>query len=263
VDHLVYGWVFFGIIMLALFWVGARWQEDEAPAPVLATGAVNDAGFARKSNIAWLVLAMFAVLAWKPVLHELERRGQHGPVQFADISVPGWQPVSTDSLPPWTPRYNGMRGEQRLAFVAADGKTVGVHIAYYRDQAQDAELINSENRILLNKDPQWTFAGYGSKAVSFGQQQIGVHSTEVRNSEHRVLVWHWYWIGERWTASDYVGKAYLALAQLTGKGDDSAMVAVFAPAVAGHHEIAEATLSRFVEAAAPQIDSALQRTRER
>ena len=33
VDHLIYGWVFFGIVLLTMFWVGARYREDrEAPA---------------------------------------------------------------------------------------------------------------------------------------------------------------------------------------------------------------------------------------
>ena len=31
VDHLIYGWVFFGIVMALLFWVGSRWREDDIP----------------------------------------------------------------------------------------------------------------------------------------------------------------------------------------------------------------------------------------
>src|SRR4029077_2223580 len=30
VDHLIYGWVFFGIVMALLFWVGSFWQQDPA-----------------------------------------------------------------------------------------------------------------------------------------------------------------------------------------------------------------------------------------
>ncbi|MBZ5653131.1 MAG: exosortase A [Acidobacteriia bacterium] len=30
VDHIIYGWIFFGVVMLLLFWVGSFWQEDEA-----------------------------------------------------------------------------------------------------------------------------------------------------------------------------------------------------------------------------------------
>ena len=31
-DHLLYGWLFFGIVMVLLFWIGSRWREDLAPA---------------------------------------------------------------------------------------------------------------------------------------------------------------------------------------------------------------------------------------
>ena len=27
VDHLIYGWVFFGIVMMAMFMIGARWSR--------------------------------------------------------------------------------------------------------------------------------------------------------------------------------------------------------------------------------------------
>jgi len=28
VDHVIYGWFFFGLVMLLLFWIGSRWQEN-------------------------------------------------------------------------------------------------------------------------------------------------------------------------------------------------------------------------------------------
>src|SRR5205814_10510601 len=31
VDHLIYGWIFFGLVMVLLFWVGSFWREDDAP----------------------------------------------------------------------------------------------------------------------------------------------------------------------------------------------------------------------------------------
>ena len=31
VDHIIYGWVFFGLVMLLLFWVGSFWQESPRP----------------------------------------------------------------------------------------------------------------------------------------------------------------------------------------------------------------------------------------
>ena len=37
VDHLIYGWVFFGVVMLILFWIGSFWREDLEP-PAAAAG---------------------------------------------------------------------------------------------------------------------------------------------------------------------------------------------------------------------------------
>ena len=37
VDHLIYGWVFFGVVIMAMFAIGARWRED---LPAEAAGAI-------------------------------------------------------------------------------------------------------------------------------------------------------------------------------------------------------------------------------
>src|SRR5439155_12783777 len=28
IDHVIYGWIFFGVVMAILFWVGLQWRED-------------------------------------------------------------------------------------------------------------------------------------------------------------------------------------------------------------------------------------------
>ena len=33
VDHIIYGWLFFGLVMFLMFWIGNFWREDESPAP--------------------------------------------------------------------------------------------------------------------------------------------------------------------------------------------------------------------------------------
>jgi exosortase A len=39
VDHIIYGWIFFGVVMLLLFWVGSFWQQDGTTGTVHAAGA--------------------------------------------------------------------------------------------------------------------------------------------------------------------------------------------------------------------------------
>lgn len=264
VDHLVYGWVFFGIIILALFWIGTRWQEDEerAPVPPSAGSSSNAAGVpgAWGGRAVLLGAALVSVLAWSPVLAYLDRQGQHGPVQFAEVPAVGdWQPVDMDRLPEWSPRYTGMRGEYRASW-ALDGRVASAYVGYYRDQGAGEELINSENRVLPSKDPVWTLAGYGGRDAALGGESIPVLSTEMRSVDGRILVWHSYWIGGRWTTSDYVAKLYLALSRLRGEGDDSAVVMVYAPFAGEERATAGRTLEQFLGEMGPGLSGMLDRT---
>lgn len=263
VDHLVYGWVFFGIIMMLLFWVGARWQEDEAPAPVMASGAAGEGAAVSRSNLAWFALALIAVLAWKPVLNDLDRRGQHGPVQFAELAPPAaWQPVEPSLLPTWSPSYSGMRGEYRAAW-AKDEHPVGLYVGYYRDQQPGQELINSENRVLISKDPVWKMTSYGDRATHIGTQAATWRSTEMSSSQGRMIVWHAYWVGGRWTTNDYLAKLYLALTQLRGDGDDSAVVMILTPYREFEHEAGIERLNSFLADMGPTLGDMLARTATR
>lgn len=268
-DHLIYGWVFFGIIIMVLFWIGARWQEAEETAPAAATGGIEctpAASPVSPRRLAWLIAAVVAVTLWSPVLAYLDRQGEHGPVQFGEFVAAGkWAPVAIDGLPAWTPRYQGMRGQQHVLF--SNGETqVGVFLNYYRDQVAGEELINSENRILLNKDEAWRFTASGIQRQSVGSGMIQVRTYEMRSNadaSQRLAVWHWYWVGGHWTHSDYLGKAYLALAQLLGRGDDSAMVALYTPVDSERRGEAEAALADFLATLGPQIAAVLEHARVR
>ncbi len=268
-DHLVYGWVFFGIIIMALFWIGARWQEAEEQAPTAPTGATIQAAVSAStssSRVALLVVAIAAVTLWNPLLAYLDRQGEHGPVQFGTFAAAGkWAPIEPQANPAWTPRYHGMRGQQHVVF--SNGQTqVGVFLTYYRNQVADEELINSENRILRNKDEEWRFTASGTQRQPIGGDTIQVRTHEMRSNadaSQRLAVWHWYWVSGRWTHSDYVGKAYLALAQLLGRGDDSAMVALYTPVNVERRDEADAALADFLATMGPQIAAALEHARVR
>lgn len=95
--------------------------------------------------------------------------------------------------------------------------------------------------------------------ISLNRQPVRIRTAELRGPESvRLLVWQWYWINGRWTSSEAIAKAYTALSRLTGQGDDSAVVILFAqqegPAAA------DATLADFVDVAAEAIGTALQQT---
>lgn len=266
VDHLVYGWVFFGIVMMALFWLGARWQEPEASvaAQIQAAergGVRSIPGFGPWLMAAVLVVAGFSVAS--PALGWLESLGRQGPVALPQPSPDaGWGVADPAALPLWTPHYSGMSAESRTTW-RKEGATVGVYLGYYRNQEPGRELINSENKIIQSKDPVWTLAGYGSRVAPLAQGPATVLSTEIRGPRGRLLVWHWYWIGGRVTSNDYLAKVLLVLSTLAGRGDDSAVVMLYVPVAEDGQAQAEQTLADFSRDMGPALSQALARAAAR
>ena len=76
VDHIIYGWIFFGVVMAVMFFVGSRWRED------LDEKAVPTSPAPRSLNVGWrpdrtvrrdgVVAAVVLVSVWKPVNAMLE-----------------------------------------------------------------------------------------------------------------------------------------------------------------------------------------------
>lgn len=255
VDHIVYGWVFFGVIMLLLFWAGSRWQQED----VVENGAPHAAALHAGARLtasaaaAWTLVAIVALLAWKPLLGQLTKDARQGAVHFVSITpAAGWGAEAGARLPVWAPSYSGMQGESKSAW-AHDGAVVGLYVAYYRNQQPGKELINSENRVLISKDPVWRMTGHDAQSVKLGANPMTMLNTEMVSEAGRLMVWNAYWVDGKWTTNDYLAKLYLALAQLKGGRDDSAAVMIYTPYAEGEPKPATHLLERFVAEMGPQV----------
>jgi exosortase A len=258
VDHVIYGWVFFGVIMMGLFWIGAKWQEPEPAVGEGTRTAGGLPGVPALSRSVPLVLVVVAILSVAPlVLDVLEGRGQHGAVTLLNPrAAGGWAPAEAGSFPEWKPLYGGMAAESTTTW-GKDGTVVGLFLGYYRNQQPGRELITSENKVIRSKDPDWTLAGYGVARATLPQGASTVSSSEIRGDRGRLLVWRWYSIGGHVTARDYVAKALLVLAKLVGRGDDSAVVMVYTTVREDGRADAARALSDFVGAMGPAIEHSL------
>jgi EpsI family protein len=263
-DHLIYGWVFFGIIMLVMFMIGARWAEADAPLPVAVAG--KSATALRRSY--WLVplLTLALLLAPHLALSALESgsSGLRDPV-LDGPTLPGWTRLDA-ALSDWKPVFTNPAAELQTAYVRSDHE-VGLYLAYYRQQGYDRKLINSQNQLVTSENKQWArFAG-ASPSVPLAGQDVAVRGTELRSStalglaDRRLLVWQFYWVDGRLTASDVRAKAYGALQRLAGRGDDAAAVVVYTRLDPDNSALAEQALKDFLREGWPAIEDQLQRTR--
>ena len=260
VDHLIYGWVFFGIVILAMFWIGARWREDEvepvvAQAPRMAATTLT----ATAPSLAAAVLTVLVGSGCTLALATIEQGLAPAATQLARLGqISGWNP-SAPVGEQWQPNFRNYAASTQASF-EKDGRTVGIFLAYYRNQNQAHKLISSTNALVRSDDRMWARVASGTRDISFGQQQLKVRTALLNGpAAMHLAVWKWYWIDGRWTASDAVAKAYTALSMLTRQVDDSAVIVLYTPEE--HAGEGDAVLADFARAAGPVIDNALQQTK--
>lgn len=232
VDHLVYGWVFFGFVMLLLFWIGSYWREDDGEYENVTADQRPEPGLKPHSNVSLksTLLSAGAVLAiafiWPAYATYLKNVIPHS--TELDIQIPGvpekWQ-VIPGEISNWQPIYVGAATQLRQHYRNSN-RSVDLYISYYRDQQQGAELINSRNILVPEAGSQWHNIKEEKRRISLGSQQETVNQNQLHASSAKLLVWRWYWLGEETTANPYLAKIILAKNKLLGRGDDGAEIII-------------------------------------
>jgi len=229
VDHLIYGWIFFGIVIAIMFAVGAAWREDDVPdsgarASATAVTAVETWPLAHVSRMAALMLAVLfaAPVAAAVLMQPLQERA------LPDATVTpasGWTAV-TRPLTTWRPHLQAPAREQLLAF-EKDGRQVGVYAGFFRNQRQGAELVSSVNQLAGEGDTRWQRLSTGVRTAELNGKLLPVHMESLRGVDGTIVAWRWYGLDGVSTASDVRAKFQLAIDRLLRRDDTSAWLAIF------------------------------------
>lgn len=265
VDHLIYGWLFFGVVLLLLFWIGSFWSEPDgvtrnaAIAPP-ASSAMADPGIGH----ALPVLAAFAVgvAVWPLAYRALDSTGGAPAPVLAAPGIPESWTASTGGLANWSPRFLGAPAQMHATYAQSGGVPVGLYIGYYRNQADGRKLISTENALVASEDPKWVILGSAIAKSPVTPGPMDVRETLLKRANGSPMVaWQWYWIDGKTTSSEVTAKLYALRARLAGRGDDGAVVILttLAESQGGAREV----LASFLRDAYPAIDAALKQTRDR
>jgi EpsI family protein len=267
VDHLIYGWIFFGVVMMLLFWIGSFWREDDKKDAGAVTGSQqggisgSSAGSPRGAAIA--VSGILAVAFIWPLFAVYLENNSHSQlsqqIKIADVSEK-WR-NGHNQVSDWKPIYVGATAELRQSY-RHDTDSVDLYIGYYRNQQQGAELISSQNVLVPESGSHWRHITEESKDVSFRSVQMVLKQNRLDSPSTKLLVWRWYWLGDDVTANPYLAKMILAKRKLLGRGDDGAEILVAAPYEESPEEAAR-VLRNFMNEMMPAITTALEHASNR
>ena len=262
VDHLIYGWVFFGIVIMAMFMIGARFADGN-PAEVSPRRGLSAAVRAPASH-SWIqVAALCLLLGASHQWAKIVAGGSGLPValKLPDSLPGGWQAEPTDEKG-WVPLYQGANATEAKRFRRGDA-VVSVWVGYYRDQTNERKLVTSTNQLVASHSPDWLLLSQSIVPSGLPGADAVVRSAELRSpadphisARARISVRYAFWVQGRLITRDAEAKLRLALSRLMGQPDDSAVVFFHAEVPTG--SVASPVLADFVSAQWPTISQVLQ-----
>jgi EpsI family protein len=269
IDHVIYGWVFFGVVIFAMFYVGSFWSDADgvkqaAPAAPRVAAAPRRRLTHAVAAAAAALLTLPHVAAWA-----LDGAGSSEPpyLERPLVLSPAWTPVDLPVPVRWKPSFRNASAELQQVYRGPRGE-VGLYLAYYRHQNFERKLVSTDNVLAKSRDPDWTQTSRGRASIDAGGRSLTVRTASLRHTptfgraeiESQITVRQFYWVNGTVTDNDYVAKGYGALQRLLGRGDDAAAVIVYA-----HHDAgtdADALLTSFLADNAALLDERLRRVRD-
>jgi exosortase A len=235
-DHMIFGWQFFGTVLVLLLLVGWFFRDrlvtGDKPVPSLAPVA----GSRMLSWPAALVLLVAGPLAAATITSAPAPET----VQLSPPSLAGWSaPAALQS--DWQPSFQGAAGQFHVGYRSPiDGAIVEVfHAVYTGKPRRGHNLITYGNNVY---DPDQ------SQILASGKQRVELaEGAAVKVRELRLtgaadtsqrLVWYWYCVDARCTASSVLAKMGQAWDVLRGRSPRSSVWALSMPI--DHGDVAKA-----------------------
>lgn len=269
VDHILYGWVFFGIVIFVMFMIGSRWSEPDAPAPTgLRVGdtapAVDSRQMFAAVAAALLVIALPHAALWG--LHRIESTASAPQLTLPATPSPGLTLEPRPALA-WSPVWENPAVKVDGAYVGASAP-VGVFIAYYRGQDADSKLVTGLNGVVGMNDRKWNPVGRSTVTVVVAGRSVAFQTTDIQAPQRaegtgrgHLVAWRVYWIDGRFVAGDAEAKLRNAVGRLRGRGDDGAALVLYADR--DSFDDAHEAVRAFAQANLAPLAELLQATRDR
>lgn len=255
IDHIIYGWVFFGFVMLLMFWAGNYFRDDvihQDTAPSATEGPGSVVSENRGSALPYFLSVAFAsvmvIVFLQVAAYKLNRHSEQAETGLAPLlarGVGGWTgPARVTDV--WKPAFH--HADKKVAGgYRKDAKQVEVHADYYSRRPGGAEAVAWGNAIVDEK--HWYLSTSRARVVALpGLRDLDVIESRIFSHGHgRRLVWQWYDVGGYQTASPVKDKFLEAWQALRGKAAGTLIITLSAP-YAEHPETARRALAEYLKA---------------
>jgi exosortase A len=165
-DHIVYGWIFFAVVLVLIIAGAWRYFDREVDDPVIDAERINASPLLGRAERMWmrggaalaaLAVIVLASLAWARAAEALSAEI---PGQIFLPDVPGWHRVDYAPRVWWEPRARGADHRLLGRYADSEGRDVDVFLALYASQHEGREAGGSGEGA-LPPDSAWAWQSPG------------------------------------------------------------------------------------------------------
>lgn len=218
-DHLIYGWVFFSIVIVCLLGIGELIREkDQVLAPqdkVIDNLHKNNFNSCYKSSVIIVALMLVFFVWFKAIDTQVKEPSEdNNLVEQFSLELK----LTEGSRRQWKPEF--IEPYQELQYsIELDNVPVDIYIAWY--PRGHGELISSLNRLYTEKS--WTLESHNNYLLGDGQT---MPLATIVNPESKRLLSYWYVIDGELFTNNRVAKLYEIYRILSGTHIGSGLIAI-------------------------------------
>lgn len=165
-DHIVYGWIFFAVVIAAVLAMSWRFFDRAANDPMIDAEAIAASPLLTRlerltlpTGFAVVLIAGLAsaVIAWAAVANRLAAAV---PERVQALEVAGWNQVAYRPAAPWSPRASGAERRLLTRYRNAAGAEVDLFFAFYARQGEGSDA-GGFGEGALTPDSGWAWLAPG------------------------------------------------------------------------------------------------------
>ncbi|GAA0673643.1 exosortase A [Sphingomonas insulae] len=244
-DHVVYGWLFFGLVMAAVLGIGWRWFDRAPDAPVFDPAALAPP---RRGLLALPLAAVLAVGVaglWPVWSIAIAHRATPLPAHIDLPQVAGWDRAPLSRAAPWQPYHPGADHVLFGRYVRG-GAAVDLAIAVFGSQGEGHKLGAFGTGVIREED-RWV--RIADAAPIAGGSALRMTAPGPAGHPVERIVATWYVVGDTVTADERVVKIETMKARLLGGPQRAVAVHLSAEATPGRDPRAD--IAAFAAALGP------------
>lgn len=221
-DHLIYGWLFFGVIIFLLFYIGHRWA-DEPIENKLSTSTqivVTNTQLNGQYKLALLITVAFLIAPISNYYFSQQTGDLNKTIDLTRFySSNKVNNINTK----WKPVFHGNEIEiiQKLK---SNDQAIDFYLAYYPYPSKNKELVNSTNTSYDEKKHKLLIRN--TQKINIQDNIIYLDEYQLSMGTKRRVVWGWYYVFGQSINKKIKIKILQAAGKLSGLSVDGSYIAI-------------------------------------